>query len=60
MAVRYPDLEILGVEALPNGLAEIMRTLQSNLERPAKRRQPLKRRGLIGIFTWRKAQQSSA
>jgi hypothetical protein len=48
------NIDALGAEAMPGGLAEILRTLQPVLKPALPDSQIPKRRGLRGFFTWRK------
>ena len=56
MLKKMTEIETLGAEALPGGLAEILRTLQPEFEPTlSKPRIPVKR-GIRAFFAWRRKQ----
>lgn len=51
------DIETLGAEALPGGLAEILRTLQPVLAPAIAQRRMPQARGFSRFFIWRREKQ---
>lgn len=60
MLKQHMDVDTLGAEALPGGLAEIIRVLQPALKAALPAVQVRKAGGIRGFFAWRKKRQDSA
>lgn len=60
MMKEQTDFDMLGAEALPGGLAEILRTLHPAIELALPDRQVREERGIRGFFAWRKKRQNLA
>ena len=57
MLKKIPEIETLGAEALPGGLAEILRTLQPALEAALPNPQISRKRSLRALFNRRRKPQ---
>lgn len=58
MMKEQTDFDMLGAEALPGGLTEILRTLHPALQPVLPDRQIREGRGISRFFAWRKKRQA--